>query len=200
MKSYIVINKKIYEKYKDAILPLSARLFCEPYFYDISNYEVPLDLKGLENFLSFTKEIEIYTTSTFIDFINILLVLDFLKNKEFKGNVKINYLFLNGQSLNNSIFVNTNLTLTDYNDVGYVLKAIKEGNTLPKFSNKLIGYINYQNFYNMLIDGDKFIFSLSDVIDKYDEDIDLIASYLEDKYSNMGLNKEFYLKFLEKYM
>ena len=52
----------------------------------------------------------------------------------------------------------------------------------------------------MLIDGDKFIFSLSDVIDKYDEDIDLIASYLEDKYSNMGLNKEFYLKFLEKYM
>ena len=72
MKSNIVINKKIYEKYKDDILPLSARLFCEPYFYDIANYNVPLDLKGLENFLSFTKEIEIYTTTTFIDFVNII--------------------------------------------------------------------------------------------------------------------------------
>ena len=79
MKSYIVINKKIYEKYKDDILPLSARLFCEPYFYDINNYEVPLDLKGLENFLAFTEEIEIYTTSTFLDFVNIILVLSFLK-------------------------------------------------------------------------------------------------------------------------
>ena len=75
MKSYIVINKKIYERYKEDILPLSARLFCEPYFYNISNYEVPLDLKGLENFLLFTEEIEIYTTSTFIDFVNILLLI-----------------------------------------------------------------------------------------------------------------------------
>ena len=200
MKSYIVINKKIYERYKEDILPLSARLFCEPYFYNISNYEVPLDLKGLENFLLFTEEIEIYTTSTFIDFVNILLVLEFLKNKEFKGNVKINYLFLNGLNLGKSIFVNSNLTLTDYNDVGCIIEALKQGKILPKFSNKLIGYINYQNFYNMLIDADKFIFSLSEVIEKYDEDIDLIATYLEDKYSNMGLNKDFYLEFLRKYM
>lgn len=200
MKSYIVINKKIYERYKEDILPLSARLFCEPYFYNISSYEVPLDLKGLENFLLFTEEIEIYTTSTFIDFVNILLVLEFLKNKEFKGNVKINYLFLNGLSLSKSIFVNSNLTLIDYNDVGCIIEALKQGKILPKFSNKLIGYINYQNFYNMLIDADKFIFSLSEVIEKYDEDIDLIATYLEDKYSNMGLNKDFYLEFLRKYM
>ena len=99
MKSNIVINKKIYEKYKDDILPLSARLFCEPYFYDIANYNVPLDLKGLENFLSFTKEIEIYTTTTFIDFVNILLVLSFLKEKSYSGNVKINYSFLNNSRL-----------------------------------------------------------------------------------------------------
>ena len=32
------------------------------------------------------------------------------------------------------------------------------------------------------------------------EDIDLIASYLADKYSNIGLDKNYYLKYLNKYL
>ena len=34
----IVINKDIYLTYKDEILKLNARIFSEPYFYDIENY------------------------------------------------------------------------------------------------------------------------------------------------------------------
>ena len=47
MKSYIVINSSIYRKYKEDILPLNARLFCDEHFYNLDNYNVPLDLKGV---------------------------------------------------------------------------------------------------------------------------------------------------------
>ena len=45
MKSYIVINSSIYSKYKEDILPLNARLFCDENFYNLDSYNVPLDLK-----------------------------------------------------------------------------------------------------------------------------------------------------------
>ena len=32
----VIINKRIYENYKEDILPLSARLFCDPYFYELN--------------------------------------------------------------------------------------------------------------------------------------------------------------------
>lgn len=200
MKSYIIVNKKIYEKYKDEILPLSARLFCEPYFYNIKDFTYPIDLNGLTNYLTYIKEIEIYSTSTFIDFINLILILSFLKKNNYLGIVTVNYVFFKEAGLNKSVFVNTKLTKDDYNDIDLILDNIKNNKALNKENCKLIGYLNYKNFYNMLVDYEKFIFSLSEVIEEYDEDIDLIASYLENKYSNMGLNKNYYIEFLKKYM
>ena len=39
MKSYIVINKDIYLRYKEDILPLNPRIFDKPYFYELNDYE-----------------------------------------------------------------------------------------------------------------------------------------------------------------
>ena len=54
MNTHIIINKKIYENYKDEILPLSARLFCDEYFYELENYAQPIELTGIKNYLSYT--------------------------------------------------------------------------------------------------------------------------------------------------
>ncbi|MBQ8206278.1 MAG: hypothetical protein IJZ77_02320 [Bacilli bacterium] len=200
MKSYIVINSSIYSKYKEDILPLNARLFCDENFYNLDSYNVPLDLKGIENYLIFIDEIEVYTTSTFIDFVNILLILDFLKTKEYKGKVKVNYVMFNSNKLKDSILVNTTLTNNEYDNVADFLLSLKNKEEIKNFNIKLPGSINYINFYNMLVDSDKFIMTLQDVIDECDEDIDEVTDYLFDNYSNMGLSKEFYLEYLKKYM
>lgn len=200
MKSYIVINSSIYSKYKEDILPLNARLFCDENFYNLDSYNIPLDLKGIENYLIFIDEIEVYTTSTFIDFVNILLILDFLKTKEYKGKVKINYVMFNSNKLKDSILVNTTLTNNEYDNVADFLLSLKNKEEIKNFNIKLPGSINYINFYNMLVDSDKFIMTLQDVIDECDEDIDEVTDYLFDNYSNMGLSKEFYLEYLKKYM
>lgn len=200
MKSYIVINSSIYSKYKEDILPLNARLFCDENFYNLDSYNVPLDLKGIENYLIFIDEIEVYTTSTFIDFVNILLILDFLKTKEYKGKVIINYVMLSSKKLKDSILVNTTLTNNEYDNVADFLLSLKNKEEIKNFNIKLPGSINYINFYNMLVDSDKFIMTLQDVIDECDEDIDEVTDYLFDNYSNMGLSKEFYLEYLKKYM
>ena len=200
MKNYIIINSSIYNKYKEDILPLNARLFCDPYFYDIENYKTPLDLKGIENYLLFIDEIIIYTTSTFVDFVNILLVLAFLKEKEYKGKVSINYVMLHQVKLKDSVFVNITLTNKDYDRVADFLSAIKKKEEIKDFNIKLPGAINYINFYNMLADSEKFIMTLQEVIDECDEDIIEVSNYLFDNYSNMGLSKEFYLEYLKKYM
>lgn len=200
MKSYIVINSSIYSKYKEDILPLNARLFCDENFYNLDSYNVPLDLKGIENYLIFIDEIEVYTTSTFIDFVNILLILDFLKTKEYKGKVIINYVMFSSKKLKDSILVNTTLTNNEYDNVADFLLSLKNKEEIKNFNIKLPGSINYINFYNMLVDSDKFIMTLQDVIDECDEDIDEVTDYLFDNYSNMGLSKEFYLEYLKKYM
>ena len=200
MKSYIVINSSIYSKYKEDILPLNARLFCDENFYNLDSYNVSLDLKGIENYLIFIDEIEVYTTSTFIDFVNILLILDFLKTKEYKGKVKVNYVMFNSNKLKDSILVNTTLTNNEYDNVADFLLSLKNKEEIKNFNIRLPGSINYINFYNMLVDSDKFIMTLQDVIDECDEDIDEVTDYLFDNYSNMGLSKEFYLEYLKKYM
>lgn len=200
MKSYIVINSSIYSKYKEDILPLNARLFCDENFYSLDSYNVPLDLKGIENYLIFIDEIEVYTTSTFIDFVNILLILDFLKTKEYKGKVIINYVMFSSNKLKDSILVNTTLTNNEYDNVADFLLSLKNKEEIKNFNIKLPGSINYINFYNMLVDSNKFIVTLQDVIDECDEDIDEVTNYLFDNYSNMGLSKEFYLEYLKKYM
>ena len=128
------------------------------------------------------------------------MILDFLKSKEYKGKVKINYVMFNSNKLKESILVNTTLTNIDYDNVADFLLSIKKKEEIKRFNIKLPGSINYINFYNMLIDSNKFIMTLEDVIDEYEEDIDEVASYLFDNYSNMGLSKDFYLEYLKKYM
>ena len=109
MKSYIIVDKEIYHKYKEEILPLNARLFTDEYFYNLEGYNVPLDLKGIENYLNFIDEIEIFSMSSFIDFINILLVLSFLLNNSFKGNIVISYYLTSKNNLNDALFTKVEL-------------------------------------------------------------------------------------------
>lgn len=195
----IIINNKIYQTYKDDIILLNPRLFCESYFYSLKSYTIPNDLTGLTSYLKYVDNIYLHSLSTFIDFINILLVLSYLKQNDYQGKVIIKYYLLTNKSFKNAVFVNTFLTNSDYNNVDEIIKAIKRETTITNISLKLPGYINYINFYNMIINKDNFVFSISEIIDDYEEDIDLISSYLEEKYSNMGLNKEFYLDILKKY-
>ena len=75
MKSHIIVNELIVKDYKDDILNLNVRLFTNKYYYELDNYEIPLDLKGIENHLTFIDEVIIYTSTTFIDYVNVLLVL-----------------------------------------------------------------------------------------------------------------------------
>ena len=132
--------------------------------------------------------------------ITYLLILDFLKTKEYKGKVKVNYVMFNSNKLKDSILVNTTLTNNEYDNVADILLSLKNKEEIKNFNIKLPGSINYINFYNMLVDSDKFIMTLQDVIDECDEDIDEVTDYLFDNYSNMGLSKEFYLEYLKKYM
>ena len=50
----------------------------------------------------------------------------------------------------------------------------------------------------MLVDYDKFLLSLDEVIEEKDLNKKEIASYLYEKYSNMGLSMEFYQNYLKK--
>ena len=200
MNTHIIINKNVYIKFKDDIITLNPRLFCDEHFYNLNDYKIPLDLSGIQNYLTYTDVIELHTLSTFIDFVNILLVLSFLKENNYNGKVIINYYFLHEFDFKKARFVNITLTNKDYNDVDNLLNCLKEEKQISKYDLKLPGILNFINFYNMLVDGEKFIMSLSEIIEEYDEDIDLIASYLNEKHSNIGLNKDYYLKYLNKYL
>ncbi len=198
MKNYIIINKKIYEKYKDEVLSFNARLFCDPYYYQLESYQDPIDLLGLEKYLNYTQEIEILSTSTFLDFINILLILSFLKKSSFKGKVTIKYYILKKEKLNDALFSQVSLSINEFNEVDELLNAIKDKKPIKPTNIFLPGMLNYINFYNMMNDSEKFLMSLQDVIEEYEEDNEQIALYLQDKYSNMGLNQDFYLNYLKK--
>ena len=87
MKSHILVNPLILKKYKDDVLSLNIRTFTDQYYYNLNDYETPLDLKGIENYLMFIEEINIYCSTTFIDYVNVLLVLSFLRSNSFKNNV-----------------------------------------------------------------------------------------------------------------
>ena len=200
MKSYIVVNKEIYLRHKDEILPLNPRLFKEPYFYCLNKYEVPFDLKGTANYLSFTKEVIIYACSTFVDFVNILLILSFLKDNDYKGKVIIKYVFNKNDSLDKCILVNSELTIKDYDNVDELITLLKENKPLPRIDFKVVGYLSFVNFYNMIVDEDMFSLTIEELMEDFEDDVDEIASYLSNKYSNMGLNTEFYVSYLKKYM
>ena len=65
---------------------------------------------------------------------------------------------------------------------------------------QLPGSYNFINFINMINNHEYFIESLQEVIEHYYEDVDNIASYLANKYSYIGLDKEYYLQYLKNYM
>ena len=191
MENFIVINKKIYEKYKDEILPLNARLFTEPYFYNLNEYKIPLDLKSLENYLSYVERISIFAQASFIDFVNILLVLSFLKEKQYKKEIDISYFIFNKSSLKDAMFCKTILTIDDLNDVDKILDCLKNNKQIKGLNLKVPGFINYINFYNMIIDKTSFELLIDEIMEEVEDDELDIASFLCQKYENMAINKDF---------
>lgn len=200
MKKYIVINRKIYDKYKAEIHSLDIRFFCDDYFYNLANYSVPFELISLKEYIHYVDEIELFSTASFIDFINILLVLSYLKSIDFKGNVIIGYYMLSKDNLKDAIYTKSVLSSEDYKQIDGLLDEIKNNKKTTTRNIRLVGIDSYLNFLDMLNDSEKFLLNIEEIIDEFDEDINEIANYLESKYSNMGLSKEFYLTYLEKYM
>ena len=98
------------------------------------------------------------------------------------------------------MFVSNTLTLQDYENVNELIALLKDSKPLPTIDFKVVGYLNFINFYNMIVDYEKFMLTIEDIIEDLEDDIDAIASYLCDKYFNMGLSKEFYVSYLRKYM
>lgn len=198
MNYNIIVNKKIYECYKDDFITLNVRMFTKEYFYDIASYKDDLAIKGISNYLAFTKEIVVYATSSFIDFVNILLVLSFLKENNYDKTIIVKYYLLDQITINNAKIAEVSLTSKDYLNINLLINQIKGFKKATVYDVKLIGINNFLNFYNMLVDSDKFLLSLDEVIEEKDLNSEEIATYLYEKYSNMGLSKEFYQNYLKK--
>lgn len=200
MKSHIIVNELIIKDYKDDILNLNVRLFTNKYYYDLDNYEIPLDLKGIENHLAFIDEVIIYVSTTFIDYVNVLLVLSFLRSNSYKNKVTVKYFNFTEKDFNKDNFLNISLTNKEYDNVDYLLTLLKLKKYIKEDLVKLPGSYNFVNFINMINNKENFIESLKETIEHFDEDIDNIASYLANKYSFIGLNKNYYIEYLEKFM
>lgn len=198
MNYNIIVNKKIYECYKDDFITLNVRMFTKEYFYDIASYKDDLAIKGISNYLAFTKEIVVYATSSFIDFVNILLVLSFLKENNYDKTIIVKYYLLDQITINNAKIAEVSLTSKDYLNINLLINQIKGFKKATVYDVKLIGINNFLNFYNMLVDSDKFLLSLDEVIEEKDLNSEEISTYLYEKYSNMGLSKEFYQNYLKK--
>ena len=195
----IVIDECIYLTYKEEIMKLNARLFKTPYFYDIKNYKVPFDLDGVKTFLMYADDVIIHSTMTFIDYVNILLILDFLKANHYKNKVTVKYYAIDNLPIDKAIISTKILNDGEYDMVTSMVDDLKNERPLNDIIN-LPGSIGFNNFYNMLVDSESFILCLDDIIDENDGDIDLISSYLENKYCNMGLDKNYYEDYLRKHM
>lgn len=200
MITSIIVNKDIYKNYKDSFISLNARLFTEQYFYELNTYEIPLDLKGIEMYIQYNDQIDIYSSTTYIDFINVLLVLSFLRKNNYQKKVVIHYCKFIDKSLEKSNFLNITLKSNDYSNVDLLLFEIKKGKIIKQELINLPGSHNFINFHNMINDNQKFMLSLQEVIEEFDEDIDDIANYLYEKYSNFALSKEYYINYLKKFM
>ena len=198
MKNYIVINSNIYQHYKDEILPLNARLFTEPYFYNLASYQTPFDLKGLQNYLSYVDSIEIMGSSSFLDFTNLLLVLSYLKQNNYQKEIIVSYYFLGKNKLNDAMLSSIKLDINDLNDVDVILDCLKNKQKINNLNLKIPGFINYVNFINLLNDKDLFKMMLEDEYELIEDEETDLASYLESKYETMGLNKQFYEDYLKE--
>ena len=148
MKSHIIVNESIIKDYKDDTLNLNVRLFTNDYYYDLDNYEIPLDLKGIENHLAFIDEVIIYVSTTFIDYVNVLLVLSFLRSNSYKNKVTVKYFNFTEKDFNKDNFLNISLTNKEYDNVDYLLtllklkKYIKEHNENWLYQNSVRALVN----------------------------------------------------------
>ena len=199
MKYHIINNYDIFKDYKSEFVNLNIRLFGEPYFYNLKSYQVPIELNGLINYLSYVEEIVIYSTATFIDFINILLILSFLKNNNYQGKILINYLLLKKQNIKDAIFTKIIISINDFIDVDLVLANITNNQEVKNHKVNILGYANYINFYNMLLDSNKFLMNIDEMLEEVEEDESKLANYLAVRYSNMGLSEKFYDQYLKEH-
>ena len=156
MKSHIIVNESIIKDYKDDILNLNVRLFTNDYYYDLDNYEIPLDLKGIENHLSFMDEVIIYVYTTFIDYVNVLLVLSFLRSNSYKNKVTVKYFNFTEKDFNKDNFLNISLTNKEYDNVDYLLTLLKLKKYIKEDLVKLPGSYNFVNFINMINNKENF--------------------------------------------
>ena len=195
----IVINKDIYLTYKDEILKLNARIFSEPYFYDIENYKNPFDLEGIDRFIQYVDNVIIHATSSFLDYVNIILILAYLYDMNYKNKVCIDYYIIGDFAYDKAIITKKELKASDFENINKIKNSLinKEriDDTLP-----IPGSIGFNNFYNQLLEPELFIEGLDEIIEECNGDIDNISSYLENKYANMGLSKDYFAKLLEKYL
>lgn len=192
MKCFIIVNENIYKKYKEDILPLNARLFTNPYFYDLANYKTPSSLTGIIDYLKYFDEISIYTSSTFLDFVNILLIVSFFKEKNYQKKIEISYFLDYFKPFNEAVIIKNSFTINDFDNVDDILKKMKNNEKIDNIKLPLLGTNNYLNFYNLLSDNELFNLVVEELIDKYDNDLKVVAKNLESRYSNMALSSSFY--------
>ncbi len=198
MEYHIIVNSNVYKKYKDEIIKLNVRLFCDDNYTNIKNYIPPIDLTGIIDYLPYCEKIFIESTTTFLDYINILLILSFLNAHDYTKKVIINYYNLQEKNYNKAVFTSLLLKKEDYMDIKILIKCLMENIKLPKLILQIPGSINFINFHNNLVDKELFKSLIAEDIDKFDGDIDEIAAYLENRFSQFNLSKKFYKDYLTK--
>ena len=198
MDYHIIVNSKIYQTYKQDILKMNVRMFTDANFYNIRNYQDPIDLLGIKEYLSFCERIYIDTCSSFLDFINILLILNFLNNNNYQGPVFVCYYSCANPNYEKALLMKTILFANDYNQVSKMIENIKNNQRTEDLVNKLPGSINFINFYNSLTNKDLFMSLIEDEVEEFEGDNEEIAAYLVTKYNQFGLDYDFFYKYLNE--
>lgn len=194
----IIVNPLVLQRYRSELAPLNVRLFLEPYFYTLKDYQRPLDLEGMHNYLSYVTNVNIYTSATFIDFVNILLVLSYLYSENYQGEVHVYFTLLNKSNLKEAIFATSKLVLSDYQEVDQILQKISDKQPINNLKINLTGFINYLNFYNNLIDSQRFLMNIDEILEELEDDEFALPAYFANKYANMGLDETFYQNYLKE--
>ena len=124
-----------------------------------------------------------------------VLLLSFLRSNSYKNKVTVKYFNFTEKDFNKDNFLNISLTNKEYANVDYLLTLLKLKKYIKEDLVKLPGSYNFVNFINMINNKENFIESLKETIEHFDEDIYNIASYLANKYSFIGLNKNYYIEY-----
>lgn len=196
MEINIVVSKDLYQTYKKELYALSPRLFCDEYFYQFPDYENPIELNGMQSFLSFVTKVHLYATSSFLDFINILLVCDFLISNHYAGWIHIGYALKQNKPFNQSIYAESTLSLQDMKEVPMVIQAIKQKKEVHQHIPKILGFDSFIQFYNQTLDVEFFKEINEELLNL--DNIDEKVAFLMEKYSQFHLNKEYYETLLKE--